>query len=171
MTAAQPHHVVARRVGAHGHREPRRVGLGVDRVAAPEPLLLHRDAGFGHEVDDHRRVLRHDEPAIDGERDRQRRRRTGRDLDALADPQVPAQLALRLRRPREHDHRHGEHHAEPRAARSAPLGLAPPHRICVASSASGERSPLVRMTCPAIASSLNRSATVVSPLFDASRYG
>jgi hypothetical protein len=45
------------------------------------------------------------------------------------------------------------------------------HKIWVASSASGERSPLVRITWPAIPSCLKRSATVVSPLFDESRYG
>ncbi len=45
------------------------------------------------------------------------------------------------------------------------------YRIRVASSASGERSPLVKMMCPARPSCLNRSATVVRPLFDESKYG
>src|SRR5262249_25019373 len=42
------------------------------------------------------------------------------------------------------------------------------YRTLAASSASGERSPFIKVTWPAIASPLKRSTTVVSPLLDES---
>ena len=82
----------------------------------------------------------------------------GPGLDALGNLEIPSRLRMRARREREPE---SESESE-----SDPL-----HRICVASSASGDRSPFVRITWPAIASCLNRSATVVSPLLLESRYG
>jgi hypothetical protein len=126
--------VIADRVRAHRHLEPRRVGLGIDGVGAPEPPPLHRDALGRREIDDHRRVLGHGAPAIDGDRDRQRALHAGRELDALRHAHLPivTRSLARLRAGRRHHHEHG--------------GDDELHRICVASSASGERSPFVRIT-------------------------
>src|SRR5215510_5188229 len=66
----QPYLVLAGRVAAHRGREPGCVGLGIDRVAAPEPALLHRDALVRRQIDDHPRVPGHGEAAIHRHGDR-----------------------------------------------------------------------------------------------------
>ena len=104
----QPHDMIARRIAPHVDREPGRIGLRIDGIAAPEPLLLHGEAGVGGEIDDHRGVLRDGEAAIDREGDRQRGGLTGGNLDALGHPDVPPGLALGMgRRP------HQQHQGEP----------------------------------------------------------
>src|SRR5262249_6435899 len=114
-------------------------------------------AVVGGEVDAQRAVVR--DGAAAGRHDGQRDRGGGADLDGGVGC---AQLVVVVG-PRR-DRRGRGHHREQEPGAGA-------HRIWVASSASCERSPLARMTWPAIASGLNFSATVVRPLFEESRYG
>ena len=148
---SRPRHrrAAARQTAAHRHP---------DRPHRPRPSrrLLDGDAGSG--------ARSSDEPGV------------------LARSSCPRSTAIAIGSvppaPATSSTRSGTRSSQPGVARARRHGdaarsreRARSHRICVASSASGERSPFVRITWPAIASFLNRSATVVRPLFDESRYG